>query len=70
MFLSDRIISWYVAMNVLFHRQTEIGLQETEGGIQTQVYSSPMSPILRMTICEPIWIAKSTTSQMPVPVGH
>jgi hypothetical protein len=35
MFVSDRAIRWYVAMNVLFHRQTEIGLQETEGDIHT-----------------------------------
>jgi hypothetical protein len=40
MFVSDRAIRWYVAMNVLFHRQTEIGLQETEGGIHTQVFST------------------------------
>jgi hypothetical protein len=39
MFLSDRAIRWYVAMYVLFYRQTEIGLQETEGGIHTQVFS-------------------------------
>jgi hypothetical protein len=40
MFVSDRAIRWYVAVNVLFHRQTEIGLQETEGGIHTQVFST------------------------------
>jgi hypothetical protein len=40
MFVSDRAIRWYVAMNVLLHRQTEIGLQETEGGIHTQVFST------------------------------
>jgi hypothetical protein len=40
MLVSDRAIRWYVAMNVLFYRQTEIGLQETEGGIRTQVFST------------------------------
>jgi hypothetical protein len=40
MFMSDRAIRWHVAMNVLFHRQTEIGLQATEGGIHTQVIST------------------------------
>jgi hypothetical protein len=32
-------IRWYVSMNALFHRQTNIGLQETEGGFRTQVYT-------------------------------
>jgi hypothetical protein len=31
---------WYVSMCALFHRQTDVGLQETEGGFRTQVYSA------------------------------
>lgn len=27
-------------MNTLFHRQTEIGLQETEGGFRTEIYTA------------------------------
>ena len=27
-------------MNVLFHRQSEVGLQETEGGFRTQVFTA------------------------------
>jgi hypothetical protein len=33
-------IHWYVSMNALFHRQTDVGLQETEGGFRTQVYTA------------------------------
>ncbi len=27
-------------MNVLFHRQTDVGMQETEGGFRTQVFTA------------------------------
>jgi hypothetical protein len=33
-------IRWYVSMHALFHRQTDAGLQETEGGFRTQVYTA------------------------------
>jgi hypothetical protein len=33
-------IRWYVSMYALFHRQTDVGLQETEGGFRTQVYTA------------------------------
>jgi hypothetical protein len=33
-------IRWYVSMYALFHRQTDAGLQETEGGFRTQVYTA------------------------------
>jgi hypothetical protein len=33
-------IRWYVTMYVLFHRQTDVGLQETEGSFCTQVYTA------------------------------
>jgi hypothetical protein len=33
-------IRWYVSMNTMFHRQTDVGLQETEGGSRTQVYTA------------------------------
>jgi hypothetical protein len=33
-------IRWYVSMSALFHRQTDVGLQETEGGFRTQVYTA------------------------------
>lgn len=33
----DRAIRWYVSMNALFHRQTDIGVQETEGGFRSQM---------------------------------
>jgi hypothetical protein len=36
-------IRWYVFMNALFYRQTDVGLQETEGGFRTQVYT-PTDP--------------------------
>jgi predicted glycoside hydrolase/deacetylase ChbG (UPF0249 family) len=36
----DSAIRWYVSMNALFHRQTDAGLQETEGGFRTQVYTA------------------------------
>ena len=29
---------WHVSMNVLFHRHTESGVQETEGGFRTQIF--------------------------------
>jgi hypothetical protein len=35
-----RAIRWYVSMNALFHRQTDVGLQETESGFRTQVYTA------------------------------
>jgi hypothetical protein len=53
----DRAIRWYVAMNVLFHSQTKIGLQKTEGGIYTQVFLHLTPPILHMMICGPMRIA-------------
>ena len=31
-------IRWYVSMYALFHRQTDVGLQKTEGGFRTQVF--------------------------------
>jgi hypothetical protein len=33
-------IRWYVSMHALFHRQTDVELQETEGGFRTQVYTA------------------------------
>jgi hypothetical protein len=36
----DSAIRWYVSMYALFHRQTDVGLQETEGGFRTQVYTA------------------------------
>jgi hypothetical protein len=33
-------IRWYVSMYALFHHQTDVGLQETEGGFRTQVYTA------------------------------
>ena len=39
-FGSCRSIRWYVTMNVLFHRQTDVGLQETEGGFRTEVFTA------------------------------
>jgi hypothetical protein len=33
-------IRWYVCMYALFHCQTDVGLQETEGGFRTQVYTA------------------------------
>jgi hypothetical protein len=33
-------IRWYVSMYALFHRQTDVDLQETEGGFRTQVYTA------------------------------
>ena len=33
-------IRWYVAMNVLFHRQSEARMQETEGGFYTQTFTA------------------------------
>jgi hypothetical protein len=35
----SRAICWYVAMNVLFHRQSQTGMQETEGGFRTQLFT-------------------------------
>ena len=35
-----RAIRWYVTMNVLFHRQSEAGMQETEGGFYTQLFTA------------------------------
>ena len=32
-----RAVSWYVAMNMLFHRQTDVGMQETEGGFRSDI---------------------------------
>jgi hypothetical protein len=31
-------IRWYVSMDALFHRQSDAGVQETEGGFRTQVF--------------------------------
>jgi TusA-related sulfurtransferase len=36
----DSAIRWYVCMYALFHRQTDVGLQETEGGFRTHVYTA------------------------------
>ena len=36
----DSAIRWYVSMDALFHRQTDIGLQETEGGFRTSVFTA------------------------------
>jgi hypothetical protein len=36
----DRAIRWYVIMNVLFHRQSDAGMQETEGGFYTQLFTA------------------------------
>jgi hypothetical protein len=33
-------IRWYVSMYALFHPQTDVGLQETEGGFCKQVYTA------------------------------
>ena len=33
----NKAIRWYVAMNMLFHRQTDIGMQETEGGFRSDI---------------------------------
>ena len=36
----NRAIRWYASMNVLFHRQTDIGMQETEGGFRTEIFTA------------------------------
>jgi predicted glycoside hydrolase/deacetylase ChbG (UPF0249 family) len=33
-------IRWYVTMYALFHRQSDVGLKETEGGFRTQMYTA------------------------------
>jgi hypothetical protein len=33
-------IRWYVSMNILFRRQTDIGVQETEGGFRSWVFTA------------------------------
>jgi hypothetical protein len=35
-----RAIRWYVTMNVLFLSQSEAGMQETEGGFRTQLFTA------------------------------
>ena len=36
----DRAIRWYVSMNALFHRQTDAGVQETEGGFRSRMFTA------------------------------
>jgi hypothetical protein len=36
----DSAIRWYVSMDTLFHRQSDAGVQETEGGFRTQVFTA------------------------------
>jgi hypothetical protein len=36
----DSAIRWYVSMDALFHRQSDAGVQETEGGFRTQVFTA------------------------------
>jgi TusA-related sulfurtransferase len=36
----DSAIRWYVTIYASFHRQSDAGLQETEGGFRTQVYTA------------------------------
>ena len=38
--MSHKAIRWYVAMNILFHRQTDIGMQETGGRFRSDVYTA------------------------------
>jgi hypothetical protein len=33
-------IRWYVSMDALFHRQSDAGVHETEGGFRPQVFTA------------------------------
>ena len=32
-----KAVRWYVAMHMLFHRQTDVGMQESEGGFCSDI---------------------------------